>query len=540
MANKIGNRKFIIAVVLFAWMGWAGCTDHFDSLNIPENQIVAEEVDESLLGQAFAHAQYWGMRMWYQGAHNLYADEWVQFVSTIHPNFPSGQFEEVGFWTDLFYNSFYGDFANSPARSLYFVETFTEEHGLTLNNAIAKLWRVQLYHRITDYFGPIIYSEFGSGETSVAFDSQEDVYMDFFETLDEVVELLAQNQGGNVFGAHDQMFSGNIDAHLKWANSLRLRLAMRLSYVDEGFARTQAELALNSPGGVFTSNDDNALLASTEQSINKYSSINYHVEFVMSATMESILKGYEDPRLGVYWNRCCGRLGGSGDYVGFRNGAPPEEKGFSLINQKSFVGPDWLPIADGGTNPPDRLMEAAEVYFLRAEGALRGWNMGGTAQELYEEGIRHSLMERTNAGMQVIEDYISSTNTPAALDDDYNSPPVSDIPVQWENNVDFERNLEQIITQKWISLYPENGWEAFSERRRTGYPRGYAIIESRNPRISETELVRRLRFAGLERTNNASATQAAESFLNGPDENDTRIWWDAKPLGDFPTPTDPK
>lgn len=540
MYEKTGNKKTLIAVVVFAWIGWTGCTDHFDSLNIPKDQLVAEEVDESLLGQAFAHAQYRGMTLWYQGSHNLYADEWVQFVSTLHPNFPSGQFVEVGSWTNLFYNSFYGDWAGSPARSLHFVETFSEENGLTLNNAVAKLWRVQLYHRITDYFGPIIYSEFGNGETIVAFDSQEDVYMDFFDTLDEVLAVLQQNQGGNVFGAHDQVFNGSVDAHLKWANSLRLRLAMRLSYVEPGFARDQAELALNSPGGVFTSNEDNALLASTEQSVNKYSSINYHVEFVMSAAMESVLSGYEDPRLGVYWNRCCGRLGGDGDYTGFRNGAPPDEKGFSLISEKSFVGPDWLPIADGGRNPPDRLMEAAEVYFLRAEGALRGWNMGGSARELYEEGIRHSLIERTSASMQAIEDYVNSTNTPVALNDEYDSPPVSDIPIQWEDDGGFERNLEQTQTQKWISLYPENGWEAFSERRRTGYPRGYAIIDSRNPRISETELVRRLRFSGLEWTNNASATQEAESLLNGPDENDTRLWWDTKPLADYPTPTDPK
>jgi hypothetical protein len=187
-------------------------------------------------------------------------------------------------------------------------------------------------------------------------------------------------------------------------------------------------------------------------------------------------------------------------------------------------------------------MEASEVYFLRAEGALRGWNMGGTAMELYNQGIRASLEERTDVSGDIINSYITSTNTPVAPDNGialYNSPPVTDIPVVYQEGADFETQLEQIITQKWLSLFPMNDWEAWTERRRTGYPVGYAIIESKNPEVSETELVRRLRFVTSEFSNNAEAVGEALLLLDGPDATSTRLWWDAKPLSDYPTPTDP-
>src|SRR5690606_7479030 len=123
--------------------------------------------------------------------------------------------------------------------------------------------------------------------------------------------------------------------------------------------------------------------------------------------------------------------------------------------------------------------------------------------------------------------------------DKLNSPPVTDIPVLFDEGGSFERRLEQIITQKWLALFPMNDVEAWAERRRTGYPRGYAIIESINPDVPATSLMRRLQFPPSAYTSNNAATMAAVTALGGPDKNETRLWWDAKPLADYPVPTDP-
>jgi len=253
-------------------------------------------------------AEYYGLRIWYQGG-NLFGGTWCQYFTVIHPNFPDANYIEVGFWSQLLFNGFYGDTRfGAGANQLHFVEKYTEEHDMPVENAVAKAWRVYLYHRITDYWGPIMYSEFGNGKTSVPYDSQKDIYHDFFKTLDEVVAVLKDNTTAQPFAKNDLLYHGNVEQYLKWVNSLRLRLAMRISYVEPELAKQEAEKALNSPGGVIENNIDNALLTSTRNSVNRLSSITYHIEFVMSATMQSLMQGYKDPRIGLYMQPCCGRL----------------------------------------------------------------------------------------------------------------------------------------------------------------------------------------------------------------------------------------
>lgn len=501
----------------------AACTD-LDELNTPSNQITADNVDASLLGQAFAQAQFRTMRGQpgggFQTAQNLFSDLYAQYYATTAENFDSDQYVQVGGWSNGAWNSFYG----GPAPQIHFVKTFTAENDMPVLNAVAKVWEVQAYHRMTDYWGPIIYSEFGSGETSVPYDSQEDIYTSFFQVLDEAVANL--QSGGSAFAGHDQIFNGDVEQWRIFANSLRLRLAMRISYVNQTLAQSEAEKAV--AAGVMTEISHNALVATTDNSRNALETITDWGEFRMSASMESVLQGFDDPRIHEYFDPAVD----IGEYRGLRNGLPPQLKGPDKNSGYSDMDIKYLPRAKGGSNPPIDVMRSSEVYFLRAEGALREWDMGGTAQELYEEGIRQSLSDRTDASVGEIDAYISSLNTPAAYENedfpDWNLSPLSDIPVAWDLMGDMERNLEQIITQKWLALYPD-GWEAWAEFRRTGYPKLYPILESQNPSIPEDSGgFHRLIFVTGELSNNAAAVQSAEGLLGGPDANMTKLWWDAK------------
>src|SRR5690625_1641315 len=281
-------------------------------------------------------------------------------------------------------------------------------------------------------------------------------------------------------------------------------------------------------------NSDNANLLTTQNSRNPYTTITDWGEYRMSAAMESALNGYEDPRRTKYFQPAVnGDQDGDGSpYEGFRNGLPKTQKesgveGESLNERYSDMGIDWMNDSRGGSNPHIAVMDASEVYFLRAEGALIGWNMNGSAQDLYEEGIRLSLMENTSATSAEIEAYIASGNTPKSPDDIWGSRPLSDIPVAFDNSGSVERRLEQIITQKWLALYP-NSIEAWAEYRRTGYPALYDPINSLNIDIPVSERVRRLPFVTSELSDNAEAVQNAEGLLvNGGDEPATRLWWDA-------------
>lgn len=548
-------KRSIAVLAVLLTLGTGSCTDKFDELNKPRAQLTADQMDPSMIGFAFAQAQHFGMRSWYQG-NNLFAGEYSQFHATIHPNFPSSNFNGPGSWTNLLMEGFYSNPSyGAAANQLDLVLKQTAANNQKPENALAKLWKVVLYHRQTDYWGPIIYSQFGSGKTSVPFDSQKDIYYDFFKILDEAaVDLRAANPATKIYGigggSHDLVYDGNILKNLKFLNSMRLRLAMRISYIDPAKAKLEAEKAASAPEGFIISNADNALskVKIDGANVNKLSTITYISEFVLSSTLASLMNGYNDPRIPEYTQPCCGRLTPAtaffGGLVGFRNGNPPAQRGTNLDLQYSYVGKKWLPINNGGTNEPDIVMDAAEVFFLRAEGALRGWNMGGTAQNLYNEGIKASLKFRVNASDAVINDYVISTKTPAKpLDrfgkpDARNSPPVTDIPVLFEVGGSFERQLEQIITQKWLALFPMNDTEAWAERRRTGYPRGYAVIQSDNPALTRTQLVRRLIYPPNSYSTNKTATEAALALLGGPDTYATRLWWDAKPLSAYPTPVD--
>jgi hypothetical protein len=525
-------------LLLFFLMVLGGCTKSFDTLNTPKNTLTAGQINSATIGQAFADAEYWGLvgdgNGW-ELMHELHANLYSQIFATTSSGFNTDQYQETASWVDAGWNAFY----SGPAVMIKFVEDFTAENNMSAANAIAKIYSVPMYERMTDFFGPIPFSQFGNGKTSVAYDSQESIYESFFKILDSAVLVLKQNTGTTPFGMNDIIYQGNVNKWITFANSLRLRLAMRIVYADPALAQQEAEKAV--ADGVMMSNSDNALILTTANNLNYLTRWSYIDPFTMSATQESILVGFNDPRLFSFWSQGGDRLGGNMGYNGVRNGLPRVLKTTAVRNGtagNSFVSKQFLPIADGGANPRCIVMTAAEVYFLKAEGALRGWNMGGSAEDFYNAGITQSLKYWTPSTDQEIQSYINSTNTPSAVPDGivaatFNTPPESNITVQYEGTASFETRLEQIITQKWLDSYL-TPWEAWAERRRTGYPRGYAIIASLDPTIPVTAIIRRMVFAPSEYSNNQVETNKAVTLLGGPDITMTRVWWDKKPLTDYP------
>ncbi|MCC5908371.1 MAG: SusD/RagB family nutrient-binding outer membrane lipoprotein [Balneolaceae bacterium] len=505
----------LLAVFIYA------CTD-FDELNTPSNQLVADQLDESLLGQQFAQSQFHGVRgnagpM--QLGKSLFGDLYSQYFATTFENFDSDQYIQVGGWANGAWNYIYA----TPGPQIAALVDFTEENNLPVLNAVAKVWKVNIFHTMTDQWGPIIYSEYNNGQTSVPYDSQQDVYNQFFQELESAIGVLQNNLGASAYGNDDLVYSGNVQQWLLFANSLRLRLAMRIVYADESLARQQAEAAVNpANGGVIEENADNAFVFTTENNMNPMNTITNWGEFRMSATMQSVLQGYEDPRISTYFN--VPTSPDFNDYQGLRNGLTPGQKDASLNAIYSDLDTRWLP----GGNPPIEVLRASEVWLLRAEGAIRGWDMGVSGQVAYETGIRRSMQERPAADEAGITAYLASNNTPAdyenELNPDWNIGAPSNAPVAWAG--DFDTQLEQIAIQKWLALYPD-GIQAWAEMRRLGAP-FLPIIESRNSNVSETQMMRRLSFVQVEYDNNSSATNEARNLLNGDDNNATRVWWDAR------------
>ncbi len=361
------------------------------------------------------------------------------------------------------------------------------------------------------------------------YDSESDMYHSFFTQLDASLATLNANSGGKAFGDNDQIYDGDIDSWIIFANTLRLRLALRISEVDPGLAQTEAEKAV--AAGVMTSNADNGEFQCTANSPHNMPRMIGWNEFRMSSTMESVLTGYDDPRVAAYFSPAVDPE--FGEWRGLRNGyeivglAAPE----LFYDKLSRIGPKWVPITQRDIITWEILM-SPEAYFCRAEGALKGWNMGGTAEDLYNSGIEMSLNYWGFEDAGVVNSYQQSNNVPVGTHDSPNAPagfmgvgdPVSTIPVRFDAGDDAIA-LEQILTQKWLGLYPD-GWEAYADMRRADLPKRYDIMASENADIPVDQIPRRMEFVSSEYEQNGDAVEAALGMLSGPDNGTTRLWWD--------------
>lgn len=390
--------------------------------------------------------------------------------------------------------------------------------------AIAEVIKVLTIQRVTDIYGPVPVSHFG--EDSNPYESQETVYKNLFNDIDKAIEILkpyaAASAGSNStppLGSADIVYAGNYASWLKLANSEKLRMAMRVRFVEPELAKKAAEEAVES--GVMTVASDGAKLASTQtiQVFNPLEEVwNAYTDTRMGATIDAYLNGYEDPRLPRYFKEATVDGGG---YHGVRSGVKDMLKAHYL----------GLSVPNVAKNTPVIWMLASEVAFLQAEGALLGWNMGDTAENFYKKGVELSFQENNVSGADA---YLSSDKTPASFDDKNtgskknNADKPSTVTPKWDNAASAEEKLEKIITQKWIAMYP-NGQEAWSEFRRTGYPKVIPVVNNLSNGTIDTDIqVRRMTFPRSEYANNAAAVKEATSLLGGADNGGTKLWWDKK------------
>lgn len=513
------NHKFLHVGVALLLLAGSSCTKKFDELNTDPTTF--SSTPSSALPKAFAYAQWEGV--WadpgnYEVIHSLYIDLWSQYFVD-GGGFPGDRYVinndlMIYSWSLLYSYTW-------PSLKLVIDGT---EGKAPAANGIAKIWKVYLFHQTADIYGPIPYSQAGLGLLSVPYDGQQMVYDDFFKLLDGAVTTLkATNQSDTPFGNEDLIYHGSIPKWIKFANGMRLRLAMRISKVDPARAKQEAEKAV--ADGVMASNDDNAFVEVNANSINGLAAEVPWENMRMSATMASYLKGYSDPRLPEYFDPATS----DGQFRGMRNGLAPSQisaatdiVGGNAVNLSNLNTDRWNDDKQAVT--PINVMYAAECYFLRAEGALYGWNMGATAQQLYEQGIATSMQQWGITDNAAIQAYVQSNAKPVAPDDHLNSPAVADIPIKFSS--DAATQLQQVMTQKWISLYPD-GIEAWADIRRTGFPKLYPVVKSDNPDLSSGEIIRRIPFLSYEYATNGKAVQSSGvPQLNGPDKANTRVWWD--------------
>ena len=515
--KTINIKMTIISASLFFIMG---CTNNFDEINTNPNGFSNTQIQQDfndIRGQfpSLFNGIYNNLHWKYQLQQNLNADLWSGFMAT-PTGFRGGSnnstYDLVDGW-----NGFVWDLAYQNAMSSALKVEQRAKGKYNQFYAWSLILKVEAMHRITDVYGPIVYSKYGIEDPLVAYDSQAEVYTKMFEELDIAVADLTTRFNNNevsTFGVTDITgYQGRYDQWVKYANSLRLRLAMRLVKINPVLAKFEAEKAIAHPLGVLTTKNDIAFV-NVPDPISIISES--WADIRMSADMESIMGGYQDPRQTKYFKES---VDFPGQYRGIRTG-------INIVAKSDRIGMSRIgSVVETGKKV---LMNTSEVYFLRAEGALRGWNMGGTAQNLYEEGIKASFDQYDLGGSPtyLIDNVKLPKNFIDVVDNVNSATAVNTITIAWDAAATNEIKLQKIITQKWIALFPD-GQEAWSEYRRTGYPKLFPVIKNTSGGIIDSNLgPRRINFPQSEKDGNPGGYQTGLIKLNGPDNGATRLWWD--------------
>ena len=538
--NKITFKRVfgfgLTALVLFSN---SGCIDNYTDYNTNPNRatVLAMSKDNLLTGSYFAQMQ---KNVFVLEQLPDYGASYYQTIQNLAGDIYSGYMGACGTWYGGSNNTTYD--LSVPWKNNGFDRAFVgvmsawnllNKEAIKLQQpqvaAVSTIVKVEAMHRTTDMYGPLPYLNFGKIGSSSNYDGQKEIYDSFFEELNNAIAVLTNyNQKdplGKVLEEYDYIFAGDVQNWIKFANTLKLRLAMRIVYADEAKAKQMAEEAVNHPVGLIANTNE---VVSVKHSENlSYRNMLYVIgqgefnDIRMGATIDSYMNGYKDPRISSYF-----KPSSAGKYTGIRTGINiirekyAEKAPFSDLNISSSTDIIWM-------NP-------SESYFLRAEGALRGWNMGGTAQKFYEEGVRTSF---AFTGASNVDSYLKdNTSVPSDYTDPSNSgnsvaigsPLIGKITIQWNESDPFERKLERIITQKWLAIFPD-GQEAWSEFRRTGYPKVFPVVINRSGgKINTEKQIRRIPYPISEYKLNREVVEKAITLLGGEDHGGTRLWWDKK------------
>ncbi|SHM97593.1 Susd and RagB outer membrane lipoprotein [Chitinophaga jiangningensis] len=544
LINKLrGYKVWVTAALLIGSM--SACTKNFESYNTDNTGVTDDQLapDFNVLGLYLKSAEMsiynfsgGGDPNSFQVQQNLNADCFSGYFMSATP-FGSGlnnmNYSLVNGWNGEAYKVGYLNVI-APLTKL---RSTGIEKNFPAVWAVALITKVTAMSRVTDIYGPIPYSHVGESNTSVPFDSQQDVYKRFFLELDTAANYLrTQISSGKAlpfnFAQFDVIYNGNFTQWLKFANSLRLRLATHINYADKALAKSEGEKALDpANGGLITANADNMTVKITGAFTNPLVFIATDwADTRINASLACYLNGYNDPRVSKYMDKSTDPSFPN-QYIGIRIGS------ITSANAKDdYVKYSNLNVNDGAVpsfskQTAVQLMTAAEVYFLRAEAALNGWTNAGAVQQAYEDGIATSFAQWnvSNAGYKD-----DNASVPAAYVDPKNpvnnAPSPSSITIKWNEAATPEQKLERIITQKWLAMFPE-GQEAWTEFRRTGYPKLFPVVNNNSGGTINTDLqIRRLPFPQNEYNTNPQAVQAAIQLLSSPADNGgTKLWWDQKP-----------
>ena len=541
---------------------FSSCTDNFERLNTNDVQVNPNDLPFKAQCTEPMNYCYPPQQNMFQFWTNLTIDLYSGYFMTPNGNFTNGDMGENRGHSGGMYENYYLHIFNNTRR----VIASCDEKGQKGLSGVMRI--VQAYGTLmaTDAHGPLAYSSILSGEyeSYFPFDSQQDLFVAMFKDVDTAIADIKGMTADEktILASFDNWCGGDTDLWVKVANTLKLRMALRLS-------KREAEM---SAAGVDIKQKATEAASNTLATVNKDIVIDKSLENEMwlmfnwgdcgfNANLVTMMSGMKDPRQPLFMTKNSGDIkngdkvvvpAGTGYYgIRFASGLPAKPN--YTANFSQWIDPSN---AAGVYSMPLPIFKAAESYFLLAEAKLR-WGIGSqSVQSLYEQGIRVSMENELAyrgkyAGISAytpsaIDDYINGTTTQTDFVDpvnpDLNTPAVNHLGVKWDEGATNEQKLERIITQKYFALFPLS-IEAWAEQRRTGYPHFFpAYVDESNGAVNKAEGVRRVIYSSNAYDTNDEGVKGGIELLNkentskfgiNGDKGGTHVWWDNADKGNF-------
>lgn len=355
----------------------------------------------------------------------LWAQQWAQTTYSDESNFELTERDVNGYAFDELYTDVLRDLRES--RKVMMADQFLTDENKRNQGAIITVMEVFTYHILVDIFGDLPYTAAFGDDVTPAYDNDKDIYYSLIEELDGAIGDL---NGESALGAYDLVYGGDVTLWKKMANTLKLRLAIRIADFDNAKAKAMAEAAAAS--GVITDASENFQLNYTSTTPNTNPVWvdlvqSGRTDFVAGNTLVDYLNDLNDPRIDNFFNP---PLDSNGNYVGGIVGSTNDYATHSHMDPR-ILDPTY----------PGIVLSVVEAHFLLADAAARGFNVGGTAEEHYNAGVTASILY-WGGTQQEATDYLAQSN------------------VAWDASVWKER----IGMQKWIAMY-NRGFEAWTTWR---------------------------------------------------------------------------
>jgi len=472
--------KKISYITLFALL-LGSCSDKLDEINKNPNATETPLAPYLLTGTLKQGADlYWGADNNFNSS-LLFVQHWAKIQYTEPDRFDVSNTTFISLWNNGYY---------TLITDLNTILNFPEQQANSNYKGIALTLRSWTFLLLTDAYGSIPYKEAGLKITP-AYDTQEVVYTGLLEDLKQAQSLLASGNGA-VTG--DLVYKGDVLKWKKLVNSLRLRIALRISDKKPDLAKQAAIEATSDAGGLISSNTDNFqfIYTSSPQQNPAAAWFETRDDFRISKTLVDKLKAFSDPRLPVYAQLPSDATVGT--YVGGGNGLSNSAANSQGFAKTSKPGTYFLTSAT-----PAVFATFAEVQFNLAEAVARGF-IAGDAEQLYKGAITASLNQFGITNAATVATYLSQ-------------PGIQYNPANY---------AESIGTQKWIAFYGQ-GLDAFTEWRRLDYP----VLTAGPDALLDGQIPSRFFYPGTEQSLNGDSYQAAVG-IQGKDLLTTKLWFDAK------------